>query len=125
MNASEVNWRIKEVALDFILETAKNNYPNEFAGLLRGEGNTISEVLLLPGTRWNERSATLQMHMLPLDPSVLGSVHSHPGPAIPSRADLDFFSRFGKVHIIAGYPFRFEDIRAFSPGGKLLRITVV
>ena len=119
------NWKIKRVAMQFILETARNNYPNEFAGLLRGSGDIIDEVLLLPGTRWNETSAVLQMHMLPLDPSVVGSVHSHPGPAIPSRADLNFFSRFGKVHIIAGYPFRFENVRAFSPSGAPLHITVI
>ncbi len=126
MNYQETDdWKIKKVALDFILETARNNFPNEFAGLLRGKDNLIEEVILLPGTRWNETSATLQMHMLPLDPSVIGSVHSHPGPARPSRADLAFFSRFGKIHLIAGYPFDFLHLKAFQPNGEEVRLVIV
>ncbi len=117
-------WYITRDALEFILEAARNNFPMEFAGMLRGEGNTITEVLLIPGTRWNETSASLMLSMLPADLSVVGSVHSHPGPAIPSRADLDFFSSFGRIHLIAGYPYTYENLRAFLPGGQETRVIV-
>ena len=50
------------------------------------------------------RSST-RLDMKPLDPSIVCSVHSHPGQARPSRADMEFFSKFGKVHLIVGYPF--------------------
>ncbi len=115
-------WYITRDALDFILGAARNNYPLEFAGLIRAEGSTITEVLVIPGTRWNETSATFLMNMIPTDVSIVGSVHSHPGPAIPSKADLEFFSKFGKIHLIAGYPYTFETLRAFLPDGSQTRI---
>ncbi len=117
-------WCIKRKALEFILEASKNNYPKEFAGLLRANGKVITEVILLPRTEWNERSALLFLDMLPADPSIVGSVHSHPGPAIPSKADLEFFSKFGRIHIIVGYPFRFEDVRVYSPSGKPMDLCI-
>ncbi len=118
-------WKIKRVALEFILQAARNNYPLEFAGLLRARDNVITEVLIIPGTRWHEHSASLLMNMVPLDPDIVGSVHSHPGPALPSKADLEFFSKFGKIHLIAGYPYTPETLRAFLPSGKQTSIDVV
>ncbi len=111
-------WYIKRKALDFLLEASRNNFPNEFAGMLRAQGNVITEILVIPRTEWNNRSALIFLDMLPADPSIVGSVHSHPGPAIPSQADLEFFSKFGKIHIIVGYPFRETDIRAYLPSGE-------
>ncbi len=117
-------WYIKKETLDFILGAAQNNYPYEFAGMLRADKDTITEVLLIPGTRWHETSATFLMNMIPTDLSIVGSVHSHPGPAIPSQADLEFFSKFGKIHLIAGYPYDFQNLRAFLPDGTPTRVII-
>ncbi|MCD6414086.1 MAG: Mov34/MPN/PAD-1 family protein [Candidatus Diapherotrites archaeon] len=107
--------KIKEDTLDFILEACRNTYPNEFLGLLRAKGGTITEVLLIPGSKFEHTSSTLRRDMVPLDPTIVGSVHSHPGRPIPSKADLNFFSKFGKIHLIVGYPFTRDTIAVFGP----------
>ena len=64
--------------------------------------------------------------MLPYDESIKGTVHSHPGPnPRPSGADLNFFSKFGGVHIIIAYPFVEDSVRAYRSDGSVLRIEVV
>jgi proteasome lid subunit RPN8/RPN11 len=85
-------WKIERKCLDMILECAKSNYPNEFGALLRVKTNvkdTISEIVVLPGTISGESHAIFQLHMLPIDFSIVGTVHSHPSYSFhPSNADL-------------------------------------
>ena len=100
--------------MEFILEACRNTYPNEFLGLLRAEGDMITEVLVIPGSKFEHTSSSLRRDMVPLDPTIVGSVHSHPGRPVPSRADLNFFSKFGKIHLIVGYPFTRKDIAVFG-----------
>lgn len=99
-------WRITRRCLDLIFESSKSNYPQEFGALLRVDRlnkNTIVEVLLLPGTISGDSHAIFHLHMLPIDYSVVGTVHSHPSAlALPSDADLDLFRHFGKIHLIIG-----------------------
>ena len=99
-------WKITRKCLDLIFESSKSNYPQEFGALLRVdrvEKNTIVEVVLLPGTISGDSHAIFHLHMLPVDYSVVGTVHSHPSSITrPSDADLDLFSHFGRVHIIVG-----------------------
>ncbi|HWR27685.1 MAG TPA: Mov34/MPN/PAD-1 family protein [Candidatus Thermoplasmatota archaeon] len=99
-------WKITRKCLDLISESSKSNYPQEFGALLRVdrvEKNTIIEVVLLPGTISGDSHAIFQLHMLPVDYSIVGTVHSHPSSiARPSNADLDLFGHFGKIHIIVG-----------------------
>jgi proteasome lid subunit RPN8/RPN11 len=101
-----IQWKIKKGCLDLILESSKSNYPNEFGALLRVDRvlkDTIIEVVLLPGTISGDSHAIFQLHMLPIDYSIVGTVHSHPSSiARPSRADLDLFDHFGKIHLIVG-----------------------
>ncbi len=91
----------KKKCLDIILEGAKSIYPNEFGGLLRVDNqakNTIIEVILLPGTISGGSQALFKLHMLPIDFSIIGTVHSHPsGVPIPSGADLELFDKYGKI----------------------------
>ena len=99
-----IQWRIKRKCLDIILEGAKSIYPKEFGGLLRVDSqakNTIIEVILLPGTISGGSQALFKLHMLPIDFSIVGTVHSHPsGIPIPSHADLELFDKYGRIHII-------------------------
>jgi len=99
-------WKITQKCLDLIFESSKSNYPQEFGALLRVdrvEKNTIIEVVLLPGTISGDSHAIFHLHMLPVDYSVVGTVHSHPSSITrPSDADLDLFSHFGRIHIIVG-----------------------
>jgi proteasome lid subunit RPN8/RPN11 len=109
-----------------ILEASRESYPNEFGALLRAEGETVSEVLLLPGTIGGRSHAIFQLHMLPIDFTVVGTVHSHPGPdARPSPEDLEFFQRIGYLHIIAARPFDERSWRAWDRKGEPYPLEVV
>ena len=94
--------------------------------LLRERDGFIDEVNMLPGTVVREDSASLFYDMMPLDTHVAGSAHSHPRGAIsPSDADLRFFPRTGKYHLIIGYPYRKTDWRCFTADGEPHELEVV
>ena len=118
--------KLKRELLDFLLEAAKSSHPKEFAGVLRKRGDVIEEVLLLPGTASSDESALLKLHMLPIDPNVVGTVHSHPSPnPVPSSTDLQFFDRFGTIHIIIAYPYTLESWAAYNYRGERVDLEVV
>ncbi|MFQ5891990.1 MAG: metalloprotease [Candidatus Methanofastidiosia archaeon] len=116
---------IEREALDFILEASKNTYPNEFAAFLREKSGRITEIIFAPGVVFGRRGALLSRFLLPIDPSICGSVHSHPTSTKPSLADLNFFSSFGKYHILVCFPFEMENVEVYSKKGKLLDFRVV
>lgn len=117
---------IKKDILSLLLVMAKDSHPNEFVALLRERDGFIDEVNMLPGTVVREDSASLFYDMMPLDTHVAGSAHSHPGGAIrPSEADLRFFPRTGKYHLIIGYPYRQNDWRCFTADGEPHNLEVV
>ncbi len=117
---------IKKRTLRMILEASKSSYPNEFGALLRAEKGIIHELILVPGTESGERSALFKLHMMPLDFTIVGTVHSHPSGAIyPSGADLELWRRYGWVHIITGNPFGREDWRCFTVSGEPRELKVV
>jgi len=117
---------ITRQTLMLILEASKEAIPNEFSGTLRAKDGIIDEVMLLPGTVQGETSAIIYLYMLPVDLSVVGSAHSHPSGAVrPSEADLQLFSKFGRVHIITGNPFTPHHWRAFDHAGNEIHLDVV
>jgi len=121
-----VHWRIKKRCLEMILESSKSTYPNEFGALLRARDNLITEVILLPGTVEGDRHAIFNFAMLPIDYSIVGTVHSHPsGNPTPSDADLQLFSKRGKVHIIVAMPFDEYSWRGYDGHGNSIDIEVV
>jgi len=112
--------------LEMINEAARDSLPNEFVAMLRAEEGVIQELLLLPGTLQGEDSATLMMHMMPIDYSVVGTVHSHPGYSNrPSRQDLELFRRYGYVHIITCLPYNEGSWRAYDGLGRRMGLPVV
>ena len=126
---NQVQWKIKRSTLEFILESAKSTYPNEFGGLLRIDSDnkdTIFEIVILPGTISGDSHAIFKLHMLPIDFSIVGTVHSHPSVSFhPSDADLSLFSRFGKVHIVVAYPFTNTSWKSYNHNGKEIIMEVV
>jgi proteasome lid subunit RPN8/RPN11 len=122
-------WNIKKQCLELILECAKSNYPNEFGGLLRVDDevkDTITEVVILPGTISGDSHAIFQIHMRPIDFSIVGTVHSHPSHfARPSDADLQLFRKHGKIHIIAANPFNNSSWKAYNYRGDELEMKVI
>jgi proteasome lid subunit RPN8/RPN11 len=117
---------IDEEALEFILGASRSSHPKEFAGVLRAIGDTVKEVLLLPGTISSGRSAVLKLHMMPIDPTACGTVHSHPSPnASPSSEDLALFAKHGRVHIIAAAPYNEHSWKAYNHRGEEISLEVV
>jgi proteasome lid subunit RPN8/RPN11 len=122
-------WKIKRKCLDLIFECAKSSYPNEFGGLLRVDSvkkDTIIELVMLPGTISGDAHAIFKLHMLPIDFSIVGTVHSHPSYSNqPSDADINFFKKTGKVHIISAVPFDIKSWKAYDFNGEEINLTVV
>lgn len=117
---------IRRDILLLLLRMARDSHPNEFVALLRERDGFIDEVNMLPGTVVREDSASLFHDMMPLDTHVAGSAHSHPsGPITPSNADLMFFPRTGRYHLIVGYPYGKNDWRCFTADGTPCRLEVV
>jgi len=117
---------IRRKTLEMLLESSKSSYPNEFGALMRAEEGEITELILLPGTISGNTSALFQLHMRPIDFSIVGSAHSHPvGDYSPSEADLDFFRRSGNVHIIVRFPYTINDWAAYDVGGNRIELDVV
>ena len=112
-----------------IFECAKSSYPNQFGGFLKSDETRIyriSELELLPGTISGGSQATFKLHMLPIDFSIVGTVHSHPsGVPFPSGADLDLFDRFGRVHIISAAPFDMSSWRSYDFHGKEILLIII
>jgi proteasome lid subunit RPN8/RPN11 len=109
-----------------MIAASRDSHPNEFACVLRADGDTITEVLLVPGTISGGTSAILHLHMLPIDFTVVGSAHSHPTPnSRPSEADLRLFSQFGPIHIIMGYPYNMDSWTAYTRDGEKILLNVV
>ena len=122
-------------ALDFAREASRETHPNEYMGFLRGEdarqfdldrsGTVITEVLIVPGTRSDPTSATVDSNMIPNDRHAVGSIHSHPNGVLrPSDAELDTFGQ-GQVHIILGHPYGPTDWQAFDQSGEVRDLPVL
>lgn len=122
-------WKIKLRCLDLIIESAKSVYPNEFGALLSVDSeqkDTISEIVLLPGTVQGESHAIFKLHMMPVDFNIIGTVHSHPSPyPIPSDADLELFRKHGRIHIIIAYPYDKNSWKAYEYTGNETMLKIV
>lgn len=117
---------IRQDLLTLLLQLGRENHPNEFAGVIRENDGIMEELNLLPGTIGREDSASVFYDMMPLDTHVAGSVHSHPnGVILPSDADLNFFPRTGRYHLIVGYPYRKNDWRCFTVDGEPSELEVI
>jgi proteasome lid subunit RPN8/RPN11 len=122
-------WKIKERTLEFILESARSSYPNEFGGFLRvdlDKKDTINEIVIIPGTISGDSHAIFKLHMLPIDFSIIGTVHSHPSISFhPSDADVFLFRKYGKVHIIVAYPFTSSSWNSYNHNGEEIDIEII
>jgi len=119
---------ISKELLQTIFEGAKSLYPKETILMLRGKRQkdiiTITEFLVPPLANYGRGFANVRLHMLPMDFSLVGTVHSHPSGNInPSSADLNHF--FGPVLMIVGYPFTDErNVAAYNRDGEKLAVEV-
>lgn len=116
---------IREEVIRLLLTLGAENHPREFAALLIEEDGIICEVHFLPGTVGGRDSASILTDMIPLGISYAGSAHSHPNGVLrPSNADISFFGRTGRCHIIVGYPYTTGCYRCFTNDGTGQQIEV-
>lgn len=121
---------LRRATLDLAREAARDidseDDPREFACLLDVRGDTIEELVLLPGTVAGDEHAIFNLWMQPVDKTVRGSLHSHPDThPYPSDADFELFAHQGEVHLILCRPYGPDDWRAYDFRGVPVRIEVV
>jgi proteasome lid subunit RPN8/RPN11 len=121
-------WKITSSLLHDLLRAAKRSHPNEFIALLstlERHASLIEEIVVIPATSGRDYAA-LHSELVPFDPLIVGSVHSHPSPSpYPSEQDLLAFARLGEVHLIMAYPYSPAGVRAFNARGKRVPLRVV
>ncbi|MEM3442050.1 MAG: Mov34/MPN/PAD-1 family protein [Candidatus Bathyarchaeia archaeon] len=110
--------------LEAIFEGARRLYPRETILLLRGKKRKdvihVEELVVPPLAIYGNGFANLPLYMLPIDFSIIGTVHSHPsGNLKPS--DVDFNQFFGRILMIVGYPFTgAENTAVYNSKGEQL-----
>ena len=120
---------ISQELLQTVFDAAQRVYPRETIFLLRGEKKkdviTVTELLIPPLANYGRGFANIRLHMLPMDFSIVGTIHSHPsGNISPSHTDLNHF--IGPVLVITGFPFTDErNVAAYNRKGEklVLRVT--
>lgn len=119
--------KIRRELAEGLLEVSREVYPKEFIGLLRAEKGVISEVVIPPFSVYGLGESSFSPYSLPVDLSLVGSVHSHPsGDPHPSKQDVNVAFSFGVVHLIITYPYAgFENIHAYDKDGNPLKILLV
>jgi len=122
-------WKIEKNCLNLIFESAKSTYPNEFGGFLRVDDenkDTISELIILPGTIQGDSHTIFKLHMMPVDFNIIGTVHSHPSHSfLPSEADLHLFQKHGKIHIISAFPYDINSYKPYDSNGNFINLEIV
>ena len=114
--------------LNWIFEGAKRLYPKETFLLLRGKNSKneihVSDLVVPPLTVYGYGFANFPFHMLPMDFSLVGTVHSHPSGNInPSSVDLNHF--FGRILMIVSFPFASaKNVAVYDSKGEKLRLQV-
>ena len=125
---ADINVSMRRELLDTIFEGAKRLYPKESILLLRGRKTKniilITDLLVPPLASYGRGFAHIPLHMMPMDFSVVGTVHSHPsGNFMPSSTDLNHF--FGRILMIAAFPFLSEEnVAIYNHSGERLILDV-
>lgn len=118
---------LTESARDGIITYCKMNHPNEGILILKGKYNKgeirIDNLVIPPFAHTGPTFAGFPHNFLPLDPSYVGTAHSHPnGVGRPSITDLHNF--FGFVSIIVRSPYEDNDLFAYDRDGNLLEVSL-
>ena len=116
---------IAREALEFALQVSASSHPKEFAGMLY-ETNDIITHVDVPITQSSKVSAVMDLFMLPVNPHLIGTIHSHPsGILTPSDADIKMFVQSGPCHIIVGYPYDMQSWMCYDRGGNTKALEVL
>ena len=121
--------RIYAVDIDFIdgfNESARSCYPNEFLCMVRQNEGVIDEMVLLPGTVFGDSHSFLSEWMSPIDFSIAGTAHSHPGYSNEaSDEDLSLFANMGGIHFITCQPYDRHSWKAYNSKGEEVELKII
>ena len=121
--------RIHAVDIDFIdgfNESARSCYPNEFLCMVRQTDGVIDEMVLLPGTVYGDSHSFLSEWMSPIDFSIAGTAHSHPGYSNEaSDDDLSLFANMGGIHFITCQPYDRKSWKAYDSKGEEVELEII
>jgi len=121
--------KIEAISIDFIdgfNEAARSTYPDEFLCMTRQFDGVITEMVMLPGTVFGDEHSFLNTWMAPIDYSIAGSAHSHPGYSNrPSDQDKDFFGNMGGVHLITCQPYDRSSWQAYDCHGEPIELEII
>ena len=126
--AKNVTVLLSAELLDAIFEGARRLYPRETILLLRGKKSKdtveVRELVVPPLATYGRGFAGVPFHMLPMDFSIVGTVHSHPsGNLAPSNVDFNHF--FGRILMIVGFPFAGEqNVAVYNCHGERLPLQI-
>ncbi len=118
-------WTIKKILLEEICISAKRYYPKEFLCFLGGskKEKKADEIVLLPNTSGNDYASIFDT-AIPIDDTIVGSVHSHPNSyALPSTADKKFFQRY-EINAIIDGSYAPQKVRFFDNKGNEVKVVI-
>ena len=121
--------KIYAVDVDFIdglNESARSCYPDEFLCMVRQTDGVVDEMVLLPGTVFGDSHSFLSEWMSPIDFSIAGTAHSHPGYSNEaSDEDLSLFANMGGIHFITCQPYDRKSWRAYNSKGQEVELEII
>ncbi len=121
--------RIYAVDADFIdglNESARSCYPDEFLCMVRQTDGVVDEMVLLPGTVFGDSHSFLSEWMSPIDYSIAGTAHSHPGYSNEaSDEDLSLFANMGGIHFITCQPYDRKSWKAYNSKGEEVELEII
>jgi proteasome lid subunit RPN8/RPN11 len=126
--AKSVTVSLSAELLDAIFEGARRLYPRETILLLRGKKGKdsveVRELVVPPLATHGHGFANVPLYMLPMDFSIVGTVHSHPSGSL-TPSDMDFNHFFGRILMIVGFPFEDEqNVAAYNSHGEKLPVHI-
>jgi len=119
---------IEKEILNHIIQNATAVHPREMILILRGKISkdqvTITDLLVPPLATHGRSFSGFRSYMLPMDFSLIGTVHSHPsGVAKPSLADLHY--AFGRIIMIVAFPYTNEEnVAVYNHSGEKLTLKI-
>ncbi len=118
-----------ENVLYSLLSYARDMHPREIFLLLRGkrfrDGFLIYEFLFPPLTTLGKGFVSFNPSMIPIDLTIIGSLHSHPSGILEPSVE-DYSGMYGVIMVIIAYPYNGVDcIAVFDKDGRHVHFEVV
>ena len=115
--------KIKKEVIESILELSKEAYPNEVAAILLND--PVDDFVIMPA-EFTTYQVHVKMNLIPIYHNLKGTFHSHPTPNNnPSKADLNFFGKLGREHLIIAYPYSLNSVAVYKSNGEQTELEVI